>query len=201
MKPSAGSLSSILLFQHDAHSFAVLVEKDARGDAQHQQHDQLSQGNAASLHEEVDEVEAQAADEEEVDLKADDNAVEDRRHQKRQERDVLDPDISQQIHHNSGKQRSDRSEDHIVEAQPRRDRADVRDHTADRQPRNRRRGIDREHGEHLRYTKLYRHRGRAGDQQILSDRQHRVHRCDGRCLCQKDEFFVFHIHLSPLVLV
>ena len=186
---------------YDAHSPAVAIEYQAERDTEYQQHRKLAQGDAAALHKEIDEIKMQTADKEEVDLESYDDTVEDRRHQERQERDLLDAHIAQQIHRHRREQTRDRAEDHVVETESGGHRADIRDHTADGKSGDRRGRINRQHRQYLRYAELDRHRGGSGQQQILTDRQRRVHSRDRRRLRQIDKLFVFHILFSPLVLV
>ena len=186
----------MLLIEHDAHLFAVLIEQEAGGDAQYQQYDELAQRNAAAGDQEADKAEAGIA-EEDRDLQSYDDAVEERGHQQREEGDILDADIAQSVHGKCRQQACKRAEDHVIEAQTRGNGADVGDDTADRQTGDRRRGVDREDAQYLCDAELYRCRCRTGQKRVLSDREHGVERGDDRRLCDVQHTFVFHILFSP----
>ena len=162
----------------------MLIEQDTGGDAQYQQYNELAQRDTAACDQKGDEAEA-GIGEEDRDLQADDNAVEERGHQEREEGDVLDADIAQPIHGKRRKQARERPEDHVIEAQTRGNGADVGDDTADRQTGDRRRGVDCEDAQYLCDAELYRCRRRTGEQHVLSYREHGVKRGDDSRLCDE----------------
>ena len=182
--------------EHDAHLFALFIEQDAGGDAQYQQYDELAQCDQAAGDQEADKTEA-GIGEEDRDLQSYDDAVEERGHQKREEGDVLDADITQPVHGKRRQQARKRAEDHVIEAQSRGNGANISDDTADCQTGDRRWGVDCEDAQYLCDAKLYRRRCRTGQKCVLSDREHGVERGDDRRLCDVQHTFVFHILLSP----